>query len=292
MSGNVASFDEFSSDRQIAAHAAGLPRIVLEGQDDVWLFKSIWFPDHLARFDFLPADDVVRGAGCTAVPHAVEHSRTVDGIPAFGIVDRDVYFREKDWNALYESDDTAFPANKSEGVFVSRLWEVEAHLLQPDLLESWVMGCATNPAASGRAIERSLEQCDALFEAAPYFAAMHHDGVKSEESFASVDAAKVREICDRRLEDLSGEAKGHAADVAALVDQIRSLAPTPLPERLLWFLRFIDTKRLLARLRQDLKLDDHRHPHRVLAALMSSAARKPDEFAEHLERLAAETASA
>lgn len=211
MSGNIASFDEFSSDRDIAAHAAGLPRIVLEGQDDVWLFKSVWFPDHLAHFDFVPADDVVRGMGCTAVPQAVEHSRTVDGIPAFGIVDRDVYFREKDWNALYESDDAAFPSDKAEGVFVSRLWEVEAHLLQPDLLKSWVMGCASNPGASGpiaaRAIERSLEQCEALFEAAPYLAATHHDGVKSEESFASLDAAKVKEVCDKRLETLSEEAK-------------------------------------------------------------------------------------
>ena len=94
---NVQSFDSFADDEQIAAHQLGLPRVVLEGKSDVELFREYWFTRLTEEFDFISANDLGCGEGCTAVEKAVTLSRERDNIPAYGFIDRDWFFRQRKW---------------------------------------------------------------------------------------------------------------------------------------------------------------------------------------------------
>lgn len=286
---NVASFDEFDTDLEIDAHSKGLPRIILEGTTDVWLFRDIWFTNYLAKFEFIPASRLAAGDGCTAVPAAVQLSWDKQ-IPAFGILDRDVYFRRKVWDALYEPEETRFRAfEANDNLFVSEFWEIEAHLILPEMLEPWVIGCSRDPVQFGYlasdALQRALTQCDILFEAAPYLAAMHEDGKSSTGSFSDFTIEQVRQICETGLAKLSSEAKEQADLVADCVKIVREGAPTEPAARLRYFLKFIDTKRLLNRLRTALRLNPNHNNQQMLAALMRQSAREPQEFALHLAHL-------
>lgn len=291
MNDNVASFDQFGSDLQIDAHSTGLPRVILEGATDLWLFKDVWFSNYLAKFEFLPAARLVKGSGCTAVPRAVKFSRDEDNIPAFGILDRDVYFKEKRWDALYEPEEARFRSHATqEHVFVSELWEIEAHLLLPEFLRNWVMGCSKNPMASrgmaANAVVHSLDQCEILFTAAPYMAACHVDQLSSNKSFGALPLEQVKQHCAAGLAKLSPEAQAQAEAVTAFIAAVRAQAPNAADAKLRYYLRFIDTKKLLERLRTAFQLHDGRDNQNVLAAFMNQASREPEEFAQHLATLA------
>lgn len=292
---NVASFDEFDTDLEIDAHSRGLPRIVLEGMTDVWLFRDVWFTRYLTKFEFIPASRLTAGDGCTAVPAAVEKSWGMH-IPAFGILDRDIYFRRKAWHVLYEQEEVRFRAfEASDELFVSEFWEIEAHLILPDMLEPWVIGCSRDPVQFGHlaagALQRAIAQCDVLFEAAPYLAAMHADGKASTGSFGELSVEQVREICERGLEGLSEAANEQAQLVAEFIRLVRDAAPDEPAERLRYFLKFIDTKRLLNRLRAVLRLHPAHDNHQMLAGFMRQSAREPREFACHLDQLAERVSS-
>ncbi|RUW82869.1 MAG: hypothetical protein E5V66_15645 [Mesorhizobium sp.] len=293
---NVASFDEFDTDLEIDAHSRGLPRIILEGATDVWLFRDIWFTNYLAKFEFVPASRLADGDGCTAVPAAVQKSWEEE-IPAFGILDRDVYFRRKVWDALYEPEEMRFRTFEADGnLFVSELWEIEAHLILPELLTPWVIGCSRDPIRfghlAGDALQRALAQCDILFEAAPYLAAMHSDGRAATGSFGELPLEEVREICASRLLDLSAEANEQARLVANFVVHVRAGAPDEPAARLRYYLKFIDTKRLLDRLRNALRLTTHHNSHQMLAGFMRQGATEPEELKRHLTHLIERVGSA
>lgn len=286
---NVASFDEFETDQEIDAHSRGLPRIILEGGTDVWLFRDIWFPNYLSKFEFIPASPLADGDGCTAVPAAVEKSWEKQ-IPAFGILDRDVYFRRKIWDALYEREEARFRAfEANDNLFVSELWEIEAHLILPEILEPWVIGCSRDPVRFGHlaaeALQRALAQCDILFEAAPYLAAMHADGKAATGSFGDLTLEQVREICANDLIKLSDAAQEQAERVTNFVTLVKEAAPDEEGARLRYFLKFIDTKRLLSRLRKALRLHSNPDNHQMLAGFMRQTAQEPQEFARHLAHL-------
>ncbi|RWA59265.1 hypothetical protein [Mesorhizobium sp.] len=286
---NVASFDEFDTDLEIDAHSRGLPRIILEGATDVWLFRDVWFTNYMAKFEFISASRLVDGDGCTAVPAAVEKSWNEE-IPAFGILDRDVYFRRKVWDALYEPEEIRFRTfETNDNVFVSELWEIEAHLILPEVLTPWVIGCSRDPIRFGHlaadALQRALVQCDILFEAAPYLAAMHSDGKAATSSFGELPLEQVRDICANRLSNLSTEANQQAQVVANFVIHVRDSAPDEPAARLRYYLKFIDTKRLLDRLRNALRLTTHHNNHQMLAGFMSQRAYEPEEFKRHLAHL-------
>ncbi|MGX1786503.1 hypothetical protein ACWIGM_07185 [Bosea sp. NPDC055332] len=293
---NVASFDEFETDLQIDAHHRGLPRIILEGPTDLWLFRDVWFTNYLAKFEFMTASRLVEAEGCTAVPVAVEKSWE-EHIPAFGILDRDVYFRRKKWDALYEREESRFRAFEADDkLFVSEFWEIEAHLILPEMLEPWVIGCSRDPIQFGHlaadALNRSLEQCEVLFEAAPYLAATHFDGAASNVTFGELPIDQVQTICARKIENLSQPAQAQARMVSEFVNAIRSEAPEDMASRLRYYLKFIDTKRLLNRLRAALHLHPDRNNQNVLAALMRQKAEEPREFAHHLAQLVERVATA
>lgn len=279
---NVVPFSDFDSDRQVQAHQLGLPRIILEGDDDIRLFKR-WFSHLSEDLEFVQARDVGPGAGCTAVAPAVRISREDDGIPAVGIVDRDTIHRAKLWATMFETDDEIFARDvRTEAVYTTLLWEVEAYLIQPELLSDWAETQARRlPAraqAGGDALNRSVEECEALLTATPFYAAVHDMGADRMPPghFLNIDCADLANACAGH--DITNE-PGHQqaeAIITPLVEAVRQHAPADAAERLVFYLRYVDTKRLLARLGRRLELREG--AHWGLQTLMSGRGLRPVEL--------------
>jgi hypothetical protein len=289
MDANVASFDEFDNDQQIAAHHAGLPRVVLEGDTDVQLFSRFWFPIWQETFQFIEACKVGAGAGCTGVADAVALSRQ-DGIPAVGIVDKDTLFRNKEWARLFSLDAGALPIDWTiNGVYVTSRWEVEAYLLEPDLLGAWVTVAHREPPGSqadcDQALARTIAACEALLVAAPYLASQHEGGAKVPLGFLYDQAVdRVREICEGKIEQSAENVKAVAAQVQELVSAIIANRPAEPNEGLPFLLRYVDTKRLFNRLGHVLRIRDVSNwAH--LAQAMLSGGRRPTELEQVLRSI-------
>jgi hypothetical protein len=289
MSANIQSFDNFDSDQQIEAHQSGLVRVVLEGKTDVDLFRQYWFGSFQESFDFLEAGRLVNGSGCTAVRLAVEQSLQVDRVPAIGIVDRDSLFREQRWDLLFEVNDAAFAANaQTPHVHVASLWEIEAYVFDADLLPKWVSGSHRTPPGSpaecDSALPRAIAQCEFLLDLAPFFAASHVEGHAVTVSYfrhTALDAAKATSA--ERLQGFSAAGRLAAQTVQSFVDRIRLHGPADSAERLAFLLRYVDTKRLMIRLFQVLKVHDDSHwtiPH-----MQSLSNRRPQEFERLLQNV-------
>lgn len=291
MDSNVISFESYDSEHQIAAHQAGLPRVVLEGQTDVKLFKQFWFPELLDTFEFIEAVKVGGGAGCTGVEKAVTHSQNEEGIPAIGIVDRDTLFRERQWDRLFSIDPAHVnPDWPSKNVYVTSRWEVEAYLLEPNLIANWVEVAHQPPPASPddceRALSRTLEACEVLLAAADYIAAQHEIGTGTSLGlFCNEPLARVIEVCnekiaaDPRLGDVSEQ-------IREMVTAIKENLPEDQYERLRFLLRYVDTKRLLARLVHALKVRSD--AHWILAGFMRKEGSRPAELEQLLGSIEAE----
>jgi hypothetical protein len=282
MSDNVESFESFGSDQQIAAHQAGLVRVVLEGQSDVGLFSRCWFGSMRETFEFIEAGHLVAGSGCTAVRAAVAHSLNTDGVPAVGIVDRDSLFRERRWDLLFGVDDVKFAADvQTTDVYVASLWEVEAYMLDPDLFSDWVYGSHRAPpgppAECAAALGRALSECEFLLDVASFFAAAHAEGLSYGDShFRGQPLAAVKATCAAKLTTLSAPSQSVAAQVDALVAEVRNSQPASEAERLTFYLRYVDTKRLLIRLFHALNVHDH--SQWVLPPMQSRSNRRPAEL--------------
>lgn len=291
---NVVSIEEFASERQFEAHFRSLPRVILEGASDVDLFSS-WFEDLLSELDFVAAEDLVGGGGCTAVLPAVVKSRETDGIPAVGIVDRDRLHRAKQWEVLFSLGEKVIAESAEDpDVYTTLLWEVEAYLLRPELLGPWV-GAQRNPPPASRheqdeALARALEECEALLDAVPFFCSAHHVGETCDpRHFVHVSHEALPETCADHLGQAPEERRQFAAEINALVTQIKANAPEQAPARLLFLLRYVDTKRLLARLVRRLGL--HQDAHHALSVLMSLSGLRPEELERFLTRTAARFAA-
>lgn len=290
MNDNVISFDNFDSEQQIGAHQAGLVRVVLEGQTDVILFRRFWFSKLLDTFDFVEASHVAGGAGCTAVRAAVAKSRDVDGVPAVGIMDRDNLFREGRWELLFAVDDAHFASEVyTADVYVTSLWEVEAYLLQPDLLAHWVAGSYREPpgpeAECERALTRALGECEVLLAAASFFAAVHATGEACKAAyFRGESLERVETRCADKFMSASEDYKKVALCVKDLVAGVLAKQAGSEADRLLFLLRYVDTKRLLIRLFHTLHVRDD--THWTLATLMHNGGRRPAELERFLTDVA------
>jgi hypothetical protein len=290
MNSNVAPFESFDTDQQIAAHQAGLVRVVLEGASDVKLFSRFWFSSMVDTFEFIEAGKVAAGAGCTGVADAVAHSLG-ESVPAIGIVDRDTLFRSKDWTLLFSIDQTLMNANwLTTKLYVTSLWEVEAYLLEPDLLAQWVAAAHRSPpgtvAECERALLRTLDECEVLLGAAPYFAAQHEGGKSVPPGFCyGQPKQKVIEVCDKNVAAAQPNVQATAAQVKALVDTILESQPVEHTDRLPFLLRYVDTKRLLNRLLHALKVREE--THWILAQFMLNGGRRPTELEQILRSIEA-----
>jgi len=283
---NVVSFEAFEDEREIDVYQTGLPRVVLEGQDDVRLFRTYWFPHMLDSFEFVEAGDIVQGGGCTALRSAVLQSRQ-DNIPAFGFADRDRIFRLQEWELLFMTDDDAFKAaTLNDDFYVTLRWEVEAYLLEPDLLPSWVRSYRKppgSPAQCAAAVAQAVEECEHLLRTHGFFAAAHTCGIATEpQHFSDKKCADLADACATALEMLP-EGAETAQAVDPLVEAVLEAAPLGSEARLRSLLRFVDTKRLLYRLERRYRAKpDVRW---FLAELMLQGDRRPAEIEVRLVEL-------
>ena len=284
MSDNVVPFDEFDNELQITNSQSEIPRIVLEGGDDVVLFRQ-WFFDKLDRFEFIQASNVGAGSGCTAVPDAVR--RLLDqGVKAYGLSDRDRLFREADWPLLFSVDDAAFTAaTENDETAVNLLWEIEAYVLAPEVIPNWVRAhhryAPASQADCTAAIARAIEECESLLGAQSWLATAHRCGQGVPDGqYCNVPSAEFTGRCAEELGSLN-DAHGTAAQVDHYVAAILAAAPADPPERLRWLLRYVDTKRLMLRLQHRLALGNARHKW-VLAEFMSLRGLRPAELENRL----------
>ncbi|KPY07523.1 hypothetical protein [Pseudomonas syringae group genomosp. 3] len=287
MSIELQSFEDFDSLEQIEAQQANLIRVVLEGRDDVWLFANQWFVAEQETFNFIEAKDLVAGAGCTGVERAVVHSRTNDGIPAIGIVDRDVLFRSGNWAVLYEKEiDSFIAATYSDQVHIASLWEIEAYLFDPDLLRKLVKACSRKPPATQEqmdaALGKTLAECALLLDIAPFLAGSHVAGALVPIGYLGDQGARyVQESVANSIAGLVGPGSAAAAHVQTLIDEIKANLPSGPIDQLAFYLRYIDTKRLLHRLTQTLGLTSN--VKWTLAAFQEISRTRPQELAQVLE---------
>lgn len=279
---NIESFNDFETDQQIAAHQSGLIRVILEGKTDVMLFSNFWFSSMLDTFDFIEANRLVKASGCTAVRTAVEYSISKDYVPAVGIIDRDSLFRELRWNLLFGIDDEEFETKlQSSDIYVASLWEIEAYILEPDLLARWVSGSHKNPPGSqtecNNALTKAIAECNFLLGIAHYFAAAHAGGISVSDSLFRGDRPqKAQETCSDKIAQLSTDHQTVAAQVATLIARVKAHLPADNAEQLLFLLRYVDTKRLLLRLFDALSVRDN--SHWTIPNMQALSNRRPAEF--------------
>lgn len=283
---NIVSFDDIDSERDIAAYQTGLPRIVLEGVDDLRFFKHYWFHQLIGSFEFVEAGDIVTGGGCTSVMQAVEESKK-DNIPAFGIWDRDTLFREKKWGSLFETDDAVFHAATSGSDFYTTLrWEVEAYLLEPDFLDAWLRSCQKKMGSSPvntEAVAIAIEECENLLKAHRYFATAHHCRKPVSNGFSvHLEADAFVSECNSALAELEDD-----GTLPTLIDEfvatVVRAAPSSAVSRLSWLLKYVDTKRLIMRLGQRFK--SFEEIRWLLAEFMRQSNRRPQEIEQKLYQL-------
>ncbi|WP_112692729.1 hypothetical protein [Microvirgula sp. AG722] len=293
MSENIASFDDFDSDIQIAAHQTGLVRIVLEGEMDVTLFRRYWFSHRQDVFEFVEAESVAGAAGCTGVRSGVA-TFCDQGIPAFGIVDRDTHFRQKNWDQLFLRDATSLnPDPIGTRLYVASRWEVEAYLLEADQrLSDWVSAQHRKPPGPEhlcrQAVEIVLQACDSLLSAAAYFASKHEQGeAVSAGAFCDCSDAQIEETCNAHIAASPADAQEVAAKVSNLIAAVRAELPPNEVDRLAFLLQYVDTKRLFKRLVH--KLGVQENPW-FLATIMMRDQRPPRELDQFLSQVEAQFA--
>lgn len=292
MNDNIAMFDEFEDVHQISAVQLGLPRIVVEGMNDKRLFEQFWFTSYMDRVDFVQANELVGGSGCTAVAAAVKKSRDIDQIRAIGLVDRDWLFRNRDWDNLFSLDDAAFEAaTKNDDFLTIRRWEIEAYLLEPDLLADLVKSFKrTGPGSAAEcaaALGHAITEIESLFIVQRLFVACHVAGIsRATNHMVHKLAAELEQECEQEMlafTDAAGLAA--VATVSPLLEAIMAAAPADDESRWRWLLKFVDTKRLIGRLRK--RFDTIHEITWPLAALMEKSNRRPIELEQRINEFLA-----
>lgn len=288
MSENVVPFDAFEDELEISAHQVALPRIVLEGGEDVVLFKRYWFFDFLDRFEFVQANDMGVGAGASAVGEAVTASQAA-GIPAFGLFDRDCLFKRADWPMMFSVDDAAFDAATADAhTATNRRWEIEAYLLEPELIPRWVRShhrqAPASQAECDSAVDRAIEECESLLAAQPYLATAHCCGVGVPDGqYCDREPHEFVAACGVDLGGLNDQL-GTQGAIATHIAEVMQAAPATPADRLRWLLRYVDTKRLILRLRHRLSIGQGRHKW-ILAEFMEQRGMRPVELEQRLQAI-------
>jgi hypothetical protein len=175
---------------------------------------------------------------------------------------------------------------KDDAFYTTLRWEIEAYLLEPDLLPSWPRSHRSppgNPAMCAAALANAIDECEHLLQTSGFFAAAHHCGIATKpEHFADKVAHDLAAACDEALVKL--EIGAEAANVVSdLVGAALAQAPLGLDDRLRWLLRYVDTKRLLSRLSR--RFEAQKEIRWPFAELMLQRNRRPRELEVRLECL-------
>ncbi len=237
--------------------------------NDVDLFKKFWFIDYLDRLDFKRS---ANGDGCEAVIAAVRSARAKGGLPAYGIVDRDVWRKRRDFRTLLELDDEAFKSRLIEdGVRVTLYWEIEAYLLEPDALVAWAAlnwpKAPMEPCSEAEMVDTFAQVCACVLELTALNALRHKMSIREIPLFevATEDHGQVRLKAEEHMAALAGDAAWHPSheqtfrELMELTDTIRTerQGRTGM-EAVRLMLRFCDTKVVFKRLANAFKIDDDR----------------------------------
>lgn len=233
-------------------------RVYVESSEDRDVLEK-WFPDNLGEIAFLSADHGnPGGGGCQAVCREVTNN-TVSGVSAFGVVDRDKLFTDKNWALLWETDDRKFRLAQpyGAGIHVLLRWELENYLLEPKALQRVVSDAKHGkPAPRETEIEQELlDHCDALVPVMAASALLHDQGIESPGDGYKADCDKPTIEQHLNHEYLPSKLKGAIPDwQQRLVNNQAYVTNFDMPiantaDRLTARLRITDGKRLIERVK-------------------------------------------
>lgn len=272
------------SSPQLVSEYRGKTVVFLEGETDVNLFRNYWFKHRLDKLDFT---EPKIGFGCVGVVDNVINYRR-NGIPAFGLVDRDKLQADQHWNLAWETDNAAFHAARPYGshVWITRYWEIESYLIEPSVIEAYVShrdgGRAQRPQAEAEFM--CLTHAEALIPHAALNAAKQKHGEPAcgdgqTSSFPS--RQKVEQEWERLKE--SGKITPEVwADYVASLPKVEAFATGATPrEKLVGLLRCINGKALLHRIQWQHRLQDD--PTFFLADMIYRSDAVPLELRDFVE---------
>ncbi len=235
--------------------------IYLESQDDFQIFKERWFYDEGEWLEFRSSDEG-RGGGCAEVIRQVKSDRQ-NGIPAFGIVDRDAVMRESKWDVFWEINDQKYQKSLPFGHYIRPLcrWEIENYLLDPDELESILAdegkGFPRAKRPAKLVIEELVGHCNTLIPVMALNILFHENGTKSlDMGFGLTECLNSNEMEQKlsgKIPD-SDKFKNYATRIEAFAEN----HPSDSREYLDRLNRMIDGKRIFKRIEHQNGLKDRR----------------------------------
>lgn len=255
----MASFKqkEITSTSSVIAQQKSKPIIYVEGESDKRIFENYWFVDVLGKISFSITPDF---QGCSAVVKAVALDR-LTGISAFGLVDRDKLMADEKWELLRQTDDALFDSEwPYPDIKITRRWELESYLIEPEALESYLA-----PAQGGRAprplaeVEGDLlSHADALIPFAALNQAMHKHRIKApKDGYTKLDSRAIilERIKDEKLVS-HPHISGDYLTNLPLVDAFSGVGALSPRQRLYGLLRAVNGKAMLDRVAKAANLKD------------------------------------
>lgn len=255
----MASFKDkdLTSTSAVIAQQKSKPIIYLEGESDIKIFENYWFVDILEKVSFRVTPD---SQGCSAVVKTVAADRLL-GINSYGIVDRDKLMADEQWDLLRQVDDDLFDIRLPyPNIKVTRRWELESYLIEPDVLEAYLA-----PAQGGRAprtlaaVEADLLlHADALVPFAALNQAMHLHRIKApKDGYTALDPRSVIEtrIPAEKLQSHPHISVDYYSNIPS-VDAFAGTGVTTPRQRLQGLLRAINGKAMLNRITKAAQLKD------------------------------------
>ncbi|GHU26930.1 hypothetical protein AGMMS50256_05430 [Betaproteobacteria bacterium] len=233
--------------------------IILEGMIDVNLFRNYWFKHRLDKLDFIEPG---HGIGCAGVIQNVKSYRQ-NGVPVFGLVDRDKLQADQKWDLVWQTDDAIFDQALPYGphIKVTRYWEIENYLINPPVIEAHV--CHRNkgriPRSDHEVENEYLEHAETLIPHAAMNVAKRENG-EPEFGDGQTSKFKNRDEVEKEYQQLK-----EAGKICALVwhnyqDAVPKVEAFAYGEtsrqKLSGLLRRINGKAMLDRIKRKNKLSD------------------------------------
>jgi hypothetical protein len=250
----------FSSSDKVLAAYRDKTIIFLEGETDVTLFRNYWFRHRLDKLEFTKPHD---GIGCKGVIQNVKSFRK-NGIPAFGLVDRDTLQANGYWDLVWEINDLIFSRAAPYGphIKITRYWEIESYLIVPLVIEAHI--CHFSDGRTPRPPLDAEEDCVAHAEALIPHAAMNAARCKNgEREFPDghTSTFPTRATVESEFQKLKDA--GHISDVTwkeyeKSIPKVEAFSIGTSPgERLTGLLRRINGKAILHRIMKKHKLQNN-----------------------------------
>jgi hypothetical protein len=241
--------------------------VFVESEDDYQIFAERWFFGVGEKLTFEPADRDTpeRGGGGCGVVCSLVDKAIVDGICAFGIIDRDSLMNNNLWEIWWEENDERFLEYRPFGdrIRVLLRWELENYLLDPEAMETVIADkrlCAVRSAETCAC--DCLKYADELKNLATTNIILQCTGSKINPGFGTNPRQTGSELHNKLITHLTNKSvpkpKEVMAEKRAFVDRFDQSDAEPLKrwERLT---RMIDGKSALKYLGSRLGVDIDQH---------------------------------